>query len=231
MNIILSNPVISEFLADYPKEKHVNCLLGIILLGIYNMKTFSIDFTNILSQIELKQSMSSFQIPEEPSKKLEKEGEKPEDTPRFLNLEKPSEKRSNSSKKVLKPAKSIVLPAESFKKLPFHAKTPSIVNPDIRAATSPVEKNSILQIADHFLNGRFVNEYCNSQFSLKNKKQVPKLGIHIEKVQIKPEEARSRPVSSGLSSSSHSGRYNSFSVLAGNRSIRGDRITSYSKFW
>ena len=247
MNIILSNPIISDFLSQYPEEKHINCLLGIILLGIYNMKTFSIDFNKILEQIETKQSMNAVthtiqSLKNEIShlQNINSQAEKPEDTPRFHVGDIRQEKRSLSFQKFSE--KSSILkknpksPYKAFNNRLFeskHIKTPSVVNPEFIVEQPRFENSEILSIADQFLNGRFVSEYCNIKENEKVKASVPKLEINSRKTYLKTEknDMKSRPLSTGLNSSSHSGRCNSFSVLNNNRSVRGERTTSYSKFW
>ena len=241
MNIILSNPIISDFLSQYPQEKHINCLLGIILLGIYNMKTFSIDFDNILNQIERKKPLTSSQLTIQTLKSELSELKNssytpkvPEDTPRFHIKNLKSDKRSFSFKNITETSKVLKKNENQnsrnrfpFKKLePQHAKTPSIVNPEIIPGYL---ESDVLKIADQFLNGRFVNEYCNVETMNKQKAHIPKLGIGTNNSE--KSENRSRPTSTGLNSNSHSGRYNSFSVMSGLKSTRGDRNQSYFKFW
>ena len=246
MNIILSNAIISDFLSQYPQEKHTNCLIGIILVGIHNIKTFALDFNKILSQIESKQTQNTVQ---DSGKSLKNEIQelhrtrppppKPEDTPRFLGNENKPEKRSFSFQRITNKDRIqnknyglLGASMNSQSKSPQHVKTPSIVNVDIIPEVNTGENSEILKIADQFLNGRFVNEYCNSTISIKNKAQVPRLGInskHLEDAEAA--ERKPKPIISGFNSSSHSGRYKSLSVLNGTRSVRGERNTSYSKFW
>lgn len=240
MNIILTNPVISEFLADYPKDKHINCLLGIILLGIYNLKTFSIDFNDILTQIETKQPIATAQSAiqalintKSPLSHPQPQLEKPEDTPRFQPSEIKPEKRSlsyqrfdNKPKTFINKEKRAPSKAYVLKNIGnMHMKTPSLVNPEVLTEYTSLENSEILRIADKFLNGRFVNEYCNTE----SKPGIPKLLISERSVQRSESRSKLKPPSS--STSSQGGRRNSYSALSGEKSRRGDRTSSYSRFW
>jgi hypothetical protein len=246
MNIILSNPVISDFLSQYAEDRHTDCLIGIILLGIHNIKAFSIDFNSILTRLESKKSSKNVQNSIKSLKKqlshLQESNSsiKSEDTPRFLITDLKPEKRSVSFQKLLETNRVPNKPSRSSQKVlvhdkpePRHVKTPSVVNPEVLTGSTPLESSEILQIADQFLNGRFVNEYCKIEPTSKSKANVPKLGItpKREKTQTGVNNTRYRPTSSGFSSNSHSGRYNSFSVINAVKSTRGDRISSYFKFW
>ena len=245
MNVILSNPIISEFLHNYPEDKHLNCLLGIILFGIYNIQSLSIDFSKILEQVESSRPTtkpSSFlsrvksQIKDETS-----------DTPRFTSESKPEKDYSrfdvSASQKILQSKPGLT-------RRPDHMKTPSIVNPEIIPDYASVENSEVLRIADQFLNGQFVNEYCKfdkrnkneikASDALKSEQESKREALRKEKrvrAQVNFNENSSENKSENRkelrsnSSMSLNGRRNSFSVMSANRSIRGDRSTSFSKFW
>lgn len=155
MNVIISNPIISEFLHKYPEDKHINCLLGIILFGIYNIQSLSIDFSKILDQVESSKPASkptSFlsrvksQIKDEAS-----------DTPRFTSE---SKTEKNYSKFEVSTSHKVLQAKHGLSRRPDHMKTPSVVNPEIISDFSSIENSEVLRIADQFLNGQFVNEYC-----------------------------------------------------------------------
>ena len=245
MNVIISNPIISEFLHKYPEDKHVNCLLGIILFGIYNIQSLSIDFSKILDQVESSKppsKQSSFlsrvksQIKDEAS-----------DTPRFTSESKPEK---DYSKFDVSTSHKVLHSRQGLTRRPDHMKTPSIVNPEIITDYASVENSEVLRIADQFLNGQFVNEYCKfdkpgkSQSKLSDvarPSQAPKREVPSKdkrgraQADLNENSCASKPESKkeGRSNSSMSlnGRRNSFSVISANRSVRGDRSTSFSKFW
>lgn len=245
MNVILSNPIISEFLHNYPEDKHLNCLLGILLFGIYNIQSLSIDFSKILEQVESSRPTtkpSSFlsrvksQIKDEAT-----------DTPRFTSESKPEK---DYSKFDASTSHKILQSKPGMSRRPEHMKTPSIVNPEIIPDYTSVENSEVLRIADQFLNGQFVNEYCKFEKTSKNENktlEVPKSSQELKRDAIRKEkriraqvnfnenlsESKSENKKELRSNSSMSlnGRRNSFSVISANRSTRGDRSTSFSKFW
>ena len=230
MNVILSNPIISKFLSDYPAEKHTNCLLGIILFGIYNLQALSIDFSKILLQVESNQPKPASSFLARVQNSVQDD---PRDTPRFTSEPNP-EKRSLSFSKISTgnkriPHKPVIIQGSR------HMKTPSIVNPEILNEYSSVEYSEVLRIADQFLNGQFVNEYCKSEkkfaSSKENEKWLKERREEGNKDGAGENSLGESKKARSNSSLSLSGRRNSYGHVPGNRSIHGDRSTSYSKFW
>lgn len=177
MNVIISNPIISKFLSNYPTEKHTNCLLGVILFGIYNLEALSIDFSKILTQVETSQKRASSSFLSRVQDTIKDE---PGDTPRFIsgpNAEKNSVSlnKLNSNEKRI-PHKPAVI------KAPGHMKTPSIVNPEIISEYTNVEHSEVLRIADQFLNGQFVNEYYRFEKRSGEKKSRGRAGKRIRRI-------------------------------------------------
>lgn len=226
MNVIISNPIISKFLSNYPTEKHTNCLLGIILFGIYNLEALSIDFSKILLQVEASQKRPSSSFLSRVQNSVKDEAG---DTPRFIsepNTEKnlfSLNKLKSNEKKI--PHKPVVIKPHG------HMKTPSIVNPEIISEYANVEHSEVLRIADQFLNGQFVNEYY--RFEQKEGGKKARLAESVKKEKEDRAEGAYGEDKKARSNStiSLSGRRNSYCNISANRSIRGDRSTSYSKFW
>jgi hypothetical protein len=232
MNVIISNPIISEFLSRYPEEKHLNCILGIILFGIYNIQSLSIDFSKILEQIDSTTS----EKPSKPSSFLSriKSQIKDEagDTPRF------TDSRPDNSKFHFSTSTQVLSTKPTLSRRPDHMKTPSIVNPEIITDYASVENSEVLRIADQFLNGQFVNEYCKMIPKSTENHRIPQERRGKERKIKAPfnenlcsSNSEIRKESRSNSSVSLNPRRNSFSVISANRSVRGDRSTSFSKFW